>query len=165
MSRIFQLLLIFHYLTDAMAAADPPNPFDPLETTAQVDDVDASLSQFPAMDTDSGSEGYDDAIQEFPHEFNDDDIALPSRRGASVMQQVLRVSVQLDKFQLSLLNTLGLWSNPILEVHLTDTMVDYLVATDTGSSMGLNSCIMLTQWNPICKVIFLAWQASVYCSF
>ena len=136
-----------------MTAADPPIPLEPLESTLQVDDVDASLLQCPAIDTDSGSEGYDDAIQEFPHA--DDDIALPSRRGASPTQQVFRVSVQLDKFHLSLLNTLGLWSNPILEVHLSDTMVDYLVGTDSCSSMGLNTCIMLTQWNPIGKVISL----------
>jgi hypothetical protein len=119
------------------------------------DDVDTALPQLNAIDTDSGSEGYADAIEEFSNERIDDNFVLPSRSGAAAARQVFRVSVQLDKFYLSLLNTLGLWSNPIVEVHMNDTMVDYLVGTDNHSSMGLSSCIMLTQWNPIAKVMFL----------
>ncbi len=137
-----------------MSASDPPIPLDPSTAISQADDVDTSLPKHIAPDIDSGSEGYDDALENFPLESNDDDIALPSRQDASAVQQVFRVSVQLDKFHLSLLNTLGLWSNPILELHLIDTMVDYLVGSDGHSSMGLSSCIMLTQWNPISKVFF-----------
>jgi hypothetical protein len=138
-----------------MSVADPPVPVIPLKAESQADDVDTSLPVQITIDSDSGSEGYDDAVQDLSDESNDDDTRLPSRQGASAVQQVFRVSVQLDKFYLSLLNTLGLWSNPILEVNLTDTMVDYLVGTDGHSSMGLSSCIMLTQWNPIGKVFFV----------
>ena len=142
-----------------MSVSDPPIPVDHLKAIAPADSVDTALPQLNAYDTDSGSEGYADAIQEFSHESTDNDGVLPARRGAAVAQQVFRVSVQLDKFHLSLLNTLGLWSNPILEVLLMDTMVDYLVGTDSHSSMGLSSCIMLTQWNPIAKVVSSSFRA------
>ena len=135
-----------------MSVADPRIPFDHSKVS-QGEDVDTALPQLCAIDNDSGSEGYADAIEDFSKESKDDDVTLPSRSGAVAVRQVFRVSVQLDKFHLSLLNTLGLWSNPILEVQLIDTMVDYLVGTDSHSSMGLSSCIMLTQWNPIAKVM------------
>jgi hypothetical protein len=48
---------------------------------------------------------------------------------------------------------LGLWSNPVLEVQLSDTMVDYLVAADSASSIGLSSSVLFNQWNPISKVL------------
>ena len=138
-----------------MSVADPSVPVDPSKAMSAADDVETALPQLNAIDTDSGSEGYADAIEEFSNERIDDDVVLPSRSGAAAARQVFRVTVQLDKFYLSLLNTLGLWSNPIVEVHMNDTMVDYLVGTDNHSSMGLSSCIMLTQWNPIAKVMFL----------
>jgi hypothetical protein len=130
-----------------MSAADPPVA----QSQSLSQDVDTTLPQLSAFDSDSGSEGYADAIQDFSIESKDGVDMLPPRRGA--VQQLFRVSIQLDKFHLSLLNTLGLWSNPILDAQFTDTMVDYLVGTDGRSSMGLSSCIMLTQWNPMAKVI------------
>ena len=134
-----------------MSVADPPIPVDPSKSISQSDSVDTSLPEF--IDNDSASEGYADAVEEFSSESNDEDsVLLPKRLAPPV--QVFRVSVQLDKFYLSLLNNLGLWSNPVLDVQLIDTMVDYLVGTDSLSSMGLNSCIMLNQWNPRAKVCF-----------
>ena len=142
-----------------MAAADPPVPLEAVPASSE-GDVDTMLPQWAALETqsDSGSEGYADAVADLFQESavaGDADFALPSRvkkRPAPPVPQVFRVSVQIDKFHLSLLNTLGLWSNPIVELLLTDTMVDYLVGADSHSSMGLNSSIMLTQWNPIAKV-------------
>jgi hypothetical protein len=145
---ILQFCICFYPLAGAMSVADPPVPVDPSKTISQSDAVDTSLPEF--IDTDSASEDYADAVEEFPSESNDDDAALPKRLAPAV--QVFRVSVQLDKFYLSLLNNLGLWSNPVLDVQLIDTMVDYLVGTDSLSSMGLSSCIMLNQWNPSAKV-------------
>ena len=145
-----------------MAVSDPPVPLEPSAASAGGSDIDTSLPQWTTAfeaQNDSGSEGYADAFDDVHHDSAaaaaDADGMLPARvksQPAAAAPQVFRVSVQVDKFHLSLLNNLGLWSNPIVELLLTDTMVDYLVGTDGHSSMGLNSCIMLTQWNPIVKV-------------